>query len=118
MYAIAFDLDQEMLENHYPGATKTNAYADIERIFARYGFLRQQGGVFFGDARVSTSVQCFLAVREVTEKHAWFRYAVKDIRMLRIEEENDLMPIVGDYPAQAQERHYRRLANKLRESNL
>src|SRR5689334_5873119 len=83
MYAIAFDLDQEMLDRHYPGNTKTCAYGDIERVFAKYGFQRQQGSVFFGDARVSSSVHCFLAVREVTEKHPWFRMAVKDIRMLR-----------------------------------
>ena len=97
MYAIAFDLDTEMLEHHYPGNTPTNAYADIERIFSKYGFLRQQGSLFFGDARVANPVQCVLAVQELVAKHPWFRTAVRDIRMMRIEENNDLMPAVGDF---------------------
>lgn len=97
MYAIAFDLDMEMLEKHYPGNTKTCAYGDIERIFDKYGLKRKQGSLFFGDAKVATPVQCFLAVQEVVAKHPWFRTVVRDIRMMRIEENNDLMPVVGDY---------------------
>ena len=97
MYAIAFDLDTEMLERHYPGNTPTNAYGDIERIFSKYGFMRQQGSLFFGNAKVANSVQCVLAVQEVVNKHPWFRTVVRDIRMLRIEEENNLMPVVGEF---------------------
>ncbi len=97
MYAIAFDLDTEMLERHYPGNTPTCAYGDIERVFAKYGFLRQQGSLFFGNAKVANSVQCVLAVQELVNKHPWFRTVVRDIRMLRIEEENNLMPAVGDF---------------------
>lgn len=97
MYAIAFDLDTEMLKRHYPGETWTNAYADVERVFDKYGFKRQQGSVFFGDARVANPVQCVLAVQDVVKKYPWFKFVVSDIRMLRIEENNDLMPVVGDF---------------------
>jgi virulence-associated protein VapD len=38
-----------------------------------------------------------LAVQEVSKRYSWFRVAVRDIRMLRIEENNDLMPAVGGY---------------------
>jgi virulence-associated protein VapD len=97
MYAIAFDLDTEMLERHYPGNSRSCAYGDIERVFAKYGFKRQQGSLFFGDARVATPVQCVLAIQELVKKHPWFRPVVRDIRMLRIDEQNDLMPAVGDF---------------------
>jgi hypothetical protein len=29
--------------------------------------------------------------------HPWFKLAVRDIRMLRIEDNNDLLPAVGDF---------------------
>lgn len=97
MYAIAFDLDTEMLEKHYPGNTHTNAYQDIERIFYAYGFKRQQGSIYFGDARQVDPVKCVLAVQELVKKHPWFRTVVRDIRMMRVEENNDLMPAVGEF---------------------
>lgn len=97
MYAIAFDIDQERLQRHYPGNSPTNAYELIRRVFAAHGFARQQGSVYFGDARVVSSVTCVLAVQDLVKKHSWFKFVVSDIRMLRIEEDNDLMPAVGDY---------------------
>ncbi len=95
MYAIAFDLDQEALRRHYPGSYVENAYADIQRIFAAHGFERQQGSVYFGRSS-STSVHCVLAVQEMSKRHAWFRHVVTDIRMMRIEENNDLYPALGE----------------------
>jgi virulence-associated protein VapD len=96
VYAIAFDLDQEMLQTHYHNASYQNAYEDIRRVFSHFGFHRQQGSVYFGDESVDP-VRCVLAVQEVAKNYAWFKMAVTDIRMLRIEENNDLMPAVGDY---------------------
>jgi virulence-associated protein VapD len=96
VYAIAFDLDQEMLQRHYHNESYKNAYDDIRRIFSRFGFARQQGSVYFGDEKVDP-VRCVLAVQEVSKKCPWFKMAVIDIRMLRIEENNDLMPAVGDW---------------------
>lgn len=97
MYAIAFDLDTEMLERHYPGNTPNNAYQDVERVFNAFGFYRQQGSVYFASADTVDSVTCVLAVQAMVKKNPWFRHVVKDIRMLRIEDNNDLMPAVGDY---------------------
>ncbi|MCW5688490.1 MAG: virulence factor [Pseudolabrys sp.] len=95
MYAIAFDLNQDSLRRHYPGPTHTNAYEDVARVLQRHGFRRQQGSVFFGNANV-TPVTCVLAVQDVVKAHPWFANVVTDIRMLRIEENNDLMPAVGE----------------------
>lgn len=97
MFAICFDLDQERLKRHYPGNTPTNAYDDVARVFRSYGFDRQQGSVYFAKSSVTNPVTCVLAVQDLVKKHPWFRYVVTDIRMLRIEDNNDLMPAVGDY---------------------
>jgi len=94
MYAICFDLDQEALKRHYPSATHTNAYDDICRALEKYGFARQQGSVYFGDAHV-TPVTCVMAVQAVQQRYSWFAKVLTDIRMLRIEEHNDLMPAIS-----------------------
>lgn len=95
MYAICFDLDQEALRRHYPGNTPTNAYDTVYRVLQRFGFTRQQGTVYFGDANV-TPVTCVMAVQAVQREYAWFAKVLTDIRMLRIEEHNDLMPAIGE----------------------
>jgi virulence-associated protein VapD len=100
MYAIAFDLEQETLKRIYPGQHHQNAYDDICRVLGKHGFSRQQGSVYFG-RQGTTPVHCVLAVQDVSAKYAWFRFVVKDIRMLRIEENNDLLPAIkgqGDLP--------------------
>ena len=95
MYAIAFDLDQEQVRIHYPGNSPTNAHEAIRRELEAFGFVRQQGSVYFGNEHV-TPVTCVMAVQAVQKRHAWFAKVVSDIRMLRIEEHNDLMPAIGD----------------------
>ena len=93
VYAICFDLDTEALGQSYHGAHPNNAYADIRRILERHGFVNQQGSVYLGNDQTDP-VRCVLAVQEVTNTYDWFRVVVRDIRMLRIEENNDLMPAV------------------------
>ena len=94
MYAIAFDLDIEALKIHYHNASYNNAYEDIRKVFEAYGFARQQGSVYFGNDTV-TPVTCVLAVQEAQKTHPWFGKAVRDIRMLRIEEHDDLLPAIA-----------------------
>lgn len=93
MYAIAFDLEQDTLSKTYGSPTYTNAYTDIKKVLGQYGFTRQQGSVYFGDENVD-AVKCVLAVQDLTRKYNWFSVSVKDIRMLRIEDNNDLMPAI------------------------
>jgi virulence-associated protein VapD len=99
MYAIAFDLDTETLQNTYPNASWRNAYEDIRRVLAEHHFDRQQGSVYFGDADKVDPVRCVLAVQDLTRQFGWFAGAVNDIRMLRIEENNDLRPAIEDMDA-------------------
>ena len=80
---------------HYPGNSPTNAYEAIRRELEAFGFVRQQGSVYFGDEHV-TPVTCVMAVQAVQKRHAWFAKTISDFRMLRIEEHSDLMPAIGD----------------------
>lgn len=91
MYAIAFDLDTQALQNSYGKPSWQNAYGEIKAALVAKGFAWQQGSVYFGDETM-TAVKCVLAVQAVSAAMPWFKVSVKDIRMLRIEEMNDLAP--------------------------
>lgn len=100
MYAIVFDLDTATLEQLYHNKSWRNAYVDVGNCLARHGFSRMQGSTYFGDDSVD-AVRCVLAVQELTRTFDWFEPAVSDIRMLRIEDNNDLMPAIAAVGARA-----------------
>lgn len=91
MYAISFDLSVASLEQHYTGNNYQNAYGDIKKFLAGHGFNRQQGSVYFGDSKVD-AVKTVMAVNSMSREFVWLKDCVSDIRMLRIEENNDLTP--------------------------
>jgi virulence-associated protein VapD len=91
VYAIAFDLDTAKLQIYYPNSSYTNAYGDIRKILEPLGFVWQQGSVYFGGEDMN-AVRCVLAAQALSKAYPWFRTCVRDIRMLRIEELNDLFP--------------------------
>jgi len=93
MYAITFDLDTQTLEESYEGPSWRNAYSDIRNTLSSHGFDWKQGSVYFGNDSVN-AVTCVLAVQDLTKRYAWFSPSVRDIRMLRIEENNDLGPAI------------------------
>ena len=92
VYAIAFDMDIEQLRANY-GDPYNNAYLEIRRVLQRHGFTWQQGSVYFGGPEVN-AVTCVLAAQDLARSLPWFAASVRDIRMLRIEEMNDLMAAV------------------------
>lgn len=94
MYAIAFDLDIESLLASY-GDPYNNAYAEIRKVLSSHGFNWQQGSVYFGGPDIN-AVTCVLAAIDLAKQLPWFASSVRDIRMLRIEELNDLMPAVNN----------------------
>ena len=59
------------------------------------GFKWQQGSVYFGDESIN-AVNCVMVVQKLAKKFPWFSACVKDVRMLRIEENNDLMPAIKE----------------------
>ena len=92
VYAIAIDMDIEQLRANY-GDPYDNAYLEIRVILLGHGFAWQQGSVYYGGESV-TAVTCVLAAIDLAQSLSWFGASVRDIRMLRIEELNDLMPAV------------------------
>ena len=92
MYAIAFDMDIESLRQNY-GDPYNNAYLEVRRVLQRHGFTWQQGSVYFGGPEIN-AVTCVLAAQDLARSLPWVAASVRDIRMLRIEELNDLMPAV------------------------
>jgi virulence-associated protein VapD len=91
MYAIVFGLDTATLEQTYPNASWRNAYQEIRSVLEDRGFVWQQGSAYFGNENI-TAVDCVIAVQELKRRYNWFQPSVRDIRMLRIEENNDLGP--------------------------
>lgn len=96
MYAITFDLDTDTLQHAYPGDSWRNAYAEIRRILIEDGFEWQQGSVYFGDPAQIDAVRCVVTAQRLARELAWFGESVRDIRMLRIEENNDLGPAIDE----------------------
>ncbi len=92
VYAIAFDMDIESLRIHY-GDPYNNAYSEIRKVLNDHGFKWQQGSVYFGGDQIN-AVTCVLAAIDLARVLPWFSSSVRDIRMMRIEEFNDLMPAV------------------------
>jgi virulence-associated protein VapD len=91
MYAVTFDLDTETLQKTYGAASHNNAYGDIKAHMLSNGFTWTQGSVYFGGEKVN-AVSTILTVQSLSKKYSWFQPSVRDIRMLRIEELNDLKP--------------------------
>lgn len=93
MYAVVFDLDTNCLNDNYHGNNVPNAYGDIRKFMENNNFDWRQGSVYFGNAKID-AVQCVLTVQKLAKLYPWFSTCVKDVRMLRIEENNDLMPAI------------------------
>jgi virulence-associated protein VapD len=95
MYAIAFDLVLEDLRNHYSATSPQNAYAEVRVVLEEAGFLWRQGSVYFGEPTRVDAVACVLVAQRLANELPWFSRCVRDIRMLRIEENNDLGPAIA-----------------------
>jgi virulence-associated protein VapD len=95
LYALAFDLVLEHVRTHYSATSPNNAYADVRAILEEEGFAWRQGSVYFGDPARVDAVTCVLAAQRLAADLPWFGWCVRDIRMLRIEENNDLAPAIA-----------------------
>lgn len=93
MYAVVFDLDTNCLDSNYHGNNVPNAYGDIRKFMESSDFQWKQGSVYFGGPSID-AVKCVLTIQRLAKQYPWFSTCVKDVRMLRIEENNDLMPAI------------------------
>lgn len=99
-YAIAFDLDTAKLKEHYHSTSPNNAYPLIRAVLEEHRFTPQQGSVYFGADGVN-AVDTVMAIMDLTTKYPWFDKCVTDVRMLRVEEDNDLKAAVARAAQQA-----------------
>lgn len=95
MYAIIFVLDTDTLKQIYPNTSWNDAYSDVRTYLTSRGFEWVQGSGYFGDDSVD-AVRCVRVVQRLAKRFPWFTASVRDIRMLRIEENNDLMTALVD----------------------
>lgn len=94
MYAITFDIDTNCLSEHYHENNVPNAYGDIRKFMEANDFDWMQGSVYFGNTSID-AVKCVLTIQKLANLYPWFSTCVRDVRMLRIEENNDLKPAIG-----------------------
>ena len=94
MYTIVFDLDIEKLKTNYPNDSYKNSYTQIQKELEKFGFKRKQDSVYYGDREKVSAVTCVLAVQALSKKYSWFKPSVKDIRMLRIVDNDDLSMVL------------------------
>ena len=94
MYAVTFDIDTNCLNEQYHNPSATNAYGDIRKFMESNNFNWQQDSVYFGNKKIN-AVNCVLIIQKLAKMYPWFSACVKDVRMLRIEENNDLTEALG-----------------------
>jgi len=85
-------MDYESLRHHCRDDLE-GSFETIDTILENHGFRSQNGSFYLGDQEVN-AVTCVLAALDLSRQLPWFTSSVRDIRMLRIEELNDLMPAV------------------------
>lgn len=93
MYAVLFDLDTNCLSENCDGSTYNHEYKLIKDYMISNGFEWKQGSVYFGNSTID-AVSCVMKVQQLARLYPWFATCVKDVRMLRIEENNDLSPAI------------------------
>lgn len=94
MYMISIDLDSEKLKKEYKNESIGNAYTEIKSFLKSRGFSSRSGFNFTTD---QNAIFCILTVADLTENFDWFARSVSDVKLLRIEEETDLLPIVSRF---------------------
>jgi virulence-associated protein VapD/uncharacterized protein (DUF433 family) len=91
IYGIVLQLDAPTLQTVYPGELWEHAYVDVRRFLEANGFAHKQGSLYFG-TDVIDPVSCVVTVQRLADAFDWFAAAVRDFRMLRIEDDIDLKP--------------------------
>ena len=93
-YAVLFDMDTKCLEREYGGKSHPNAYKAIGDVFRKYALVNVQGSVYMG---ASSWLECVSALQEMVETHKWFGQCVRNVRIFKVEDNNDITQFVADY---------------------
>lgn len=91
MYAIAFDLDVNILKRAY-GEPYNNAHFEVRRELELIGFKWTQGSVYLyeGESNLAAVYRAIDQLRGID----WFRQSVRDIRAFKVEDWSDFTQIV------------------------
>ena len=84
MYALLIRTDK--------GSIADNACKEVDVILERHGLIRWQAGLYMGNV---SAVDTMLAVQELGRKLEWLGKAVVEMKMLRITDCDDVMPLLN-----------------------
>ena len=97
---IAFDLNQESLELHYPRSERAQsdyyyrkAYQDIRRFMSSYDFAWQQNSVYVSKGPMTTMDVVLLSQR-MAEELPWLKLCVKEITATDIGTQHSLLGLL------------------------
>jgi virulence-associated protein VapD len=90
MFAIAYDIDVVLLQEHHPKSSR-HGYADIAALLQRHGFARVQGSVFVSDHEDLSKL--FLAISGL-QALSWLKPSVKNLRAFRVDRGADFTTII------------------------
>jgi virulence-associated protein VapD len=121
MYAITFDFDTRCLEQHFTPVDDTQqldidmdiilpagsseqakryypkAYTLVRRYLEQNGFEWRQGSVyFFKDRTLQDNLVVLKIIKRLAKKYPWFLDCSRDVRILKIEAENDVLAFLKD----------------------
>lgn len=91
MYAVLIDLDTDSLLEY---EKLNNVNQQIKIYMIENGFIWKQGNIYFGNENI-TAVNSVVVIQKLAQKYFWFSTCVKEVRMLRIEENTDLLPALS-----------------------
>lgn len=94
MYALAFDFDKALLQQHYGvhvGPSCTNAYKVVKTTLEQHGFVWVQGSLYHLNS--DDMGKLFLAIQDLMQI-PWFPPSIRDIRGYRVEQSSDFTQIV------------------------
>jgi virulence-associated protein VapD len=96
-YVLTIDLDGDKLAAAAPNLDIGAARVHVRRLMEERGFTCRQDTVFIGNDDLR-SKECIKAVIELGVRLPWFRAAARDIRMLQVAEDEDLIEFLGYAP--------------------
>ena len=91
MFVIVIDLYDEFLKNHNEDID--GIYETIASFFDERGFTKLRDGVYLSDKDVN-AVSATVAVEELASRRKWFALTIKSAKLLRVEEESDLIDAI------------------------
>ncbi|WP_455487620.1 virulence factor [Haemophilus sp.] len=106
---IVFDMDTHCLERNYHNPSWRNAYADIQRILKKHGFMNIQGTVYLSDVGIKQA-HGTLALQEVAARFEWFYHCASNIQFYELKDDFNAQFIV-DGVQRARESFQRSLDN-------